>query len=285
MTTLLTVTADDFGLSTSVNAAVEAAFRDGILTSTSLMVGAPCASDAVARARRLDGLKTGLHLVLISGSPSAEPERIPALLDDRGRFPDAMGRTGVSYFFRRSVRRQLKIEIRAQFEAYAATGLELDHVDVHRHFHLHPTIADLMLRIGSDYGLRAVRLPREPRLRPARGANRSTLPPTGTPAYVKPWLNLLRRRLERSGIRHNDHMLGLSSTGRMTESTVLHLFDHLPSGATELYFHPALTSGSEVSADMSGYRHYEEYQTLTSPRVKEKLDGLEAIRLGSYSEA
>ena len=61
----VTLTADDFGLSESVNEAVEQAHRDGVLTSASLMVAAPAAEDAIARARRLPTLKVGLHLVVI----------------------------------------------------------------------------------------------------------------------------------------------------------------------------------------------------------------------------
>lgn len=46
----LIVTADDFGLHARVNAGIERAHRDGVLAAASLMVGAPAAQDAVARA-------------------------------------------------------------------------------------------------------------------------------------------------------------------------------------------------------------------------------------------
>ena len=58
----LIFTADDFGLSDGVNEAVERAHTDGVLTHASLMVAGPAAADAVARARRLPGLRVGLHL-------------------------------------------------------------------------------------------------------------------------------------------------------------------------------------------------------------------------------
>ncbi len=61
----LIVTADDFGAAVEVNEAIETAHRDGILTATSLMVAAPAAADAVARARRIPSLRVGLHLVLV----------------------------------------------------------------------------------------------------------------------------------------------------------------------------------------------------------------------------
>ncbi len=57
----LIVTADDFGLDQRVNLAVEWAHRHGVLSAASLMIGAPAAGDAVARARALPALRVGLH--------------------------------------------------------------------------------------------------------------------------------------------------------------------------------------------------------------------------------
>src|SRR4051794_34141552 len=82
----LIVTADDFGASLAVNDAVEQAHRQGILTSASLMVAAPAAGDAVARARRLPALKVGLHLVLTDGRPLLPARDIPALVGRDGNF-------------------------------------------------------------------------------------------------------------------------------------------------------------------------------------------------------
>src|SRR5438477_9682075 len=140
----LIVTADDFGASLAVNDAVEAAHLRGILTATSLMVAAPAAADAVARARRLSSLKVGLHLVLTDGVPLLPPDAIPALVGRDGRFLEPQGWAGVRFFFDPAARRQLAAEIEAQFAAFVATGLALDHADAHKHMHLHPTVARLM---------------------------------------------------------------------------------------------------------------------------------------------
>jgi chitin disaccharide deacetylase len=111
----LIVCADDFGLDKAVNEAVEAAHRDGVLTCASLMVGAPEAADAVARARRLSELGVGLHLVLVEGRPTAPVDMVGDLVDGRGEFDDRMVRAGFRFFFLPRVRRQLAIEIRARF--------------------------------------------------------------------------------------------------------------------------------------------------------------------------
>jgi predicted glycoside hydrolase/deacetylase ChbG (UPF0249 family) len=60
----LVVNADDFGLSPGVNAGIVEAHRAGIVTTTSLMVRQPAASDAAACARLNDRLGVGLHVDL-----------------------------------------------------------------------------------------------------------------------------------------------------------------------------------------------------------------------------
>ena len=260
----LIVTADDFGLHAAVNEAVERAHREGVLTAASLMVGAPAVADAVARARRLPGLRVGLHLVLADGTPVLPCAQIPALVDAAGRFGDNMALDGVRFFFLPAVRRQLEAEIRAQFEAYAATGLALDHVNAHKHFHLHPTVLSLILRIGREYGLRAVRLPAE----------------AGAPALLRPWLRLLALRLDRAGIAHNDQVVGIARSGRMDENALLEALQHLPMGITEIYLHPATLSGSGIAASMPDYRHADELAALLSPRVRAAVEGLGVPRGG-----
>jgi len=157
----LIVTADDFGAAREVNEAVEIAHREGILTAASLMVAGPAAADAVAVAKRNPGLRVGLHLTLVQDRPTLAAAQIPNLVDEDGFFRSDMARTGAAIFFLPHVRQQLAAEIEAQFRAYAATGLPLDHVNTHKHFHLHPTIASEMVRTGKRYGMKAVRVPFE----------------------------------------------------------------------------------------------------------------------------
>ena len=97
----------------------------------------------------MPGLRVGLHLVLVDGRPGvARAASVPDLVDANGNFRNDMARAGAAMFFRAKVARQLEEEIAAQFEAFRATGLALDHVNAHKHFHLHPTIAALTLKIG-----------------------------------------------------------------------------------------------------------------------------------------
>lgn len=267
----LIITADDFGLHPSVNQAVERAHRDGVLAAASLMVAAPAAREAVARARACPSLRIGLHLVLADGVPALPPRAIPDLVDASGRFGSRMVRDGFRFFFLPKVRRQLAREIRAQFEAFAATGLPLDYVNAHKHFHLHPTVLSLILETGSEFGLRAVRLPLE----------------DGLPPWPRPWLLLLRARLRAAGIRHNDYIVGLRQSGRCDEPALLAALQALPTaGVGELYLHPALESGAAIAASMAGYHHADEFAALVSPRVGLARDRLRerGFRFGGFAD-
>ena len=277
----LIVCADDFGLDDAVNAAVEAASRDGILTCASLMVGAPAAVDAVARARRLPRLKVGLHLVLVDGRPVLPPAAVPALVRADGAFDDDMLRAGLRFFFSPAARRQLAAEIRAQFAAFRATGLDLDHVNTHKHFHIHPTVAGLILAIGREFGVKAMRVPAEP-MAPLRRSAAAEGTRVAAPLYA-PWIALLRRRLRRAGLVVNDHLLGLAWSGHMTEARVLRLIEALPAGTTELYCHPAVTQTPALARTMPDYRPAEELAALLSPRVRRLIESA-GIALVSYGD-
>src|ERR1700733_9168074 len=148
----ITFCADDFGLTDSVNEGIERAHRDGVLQAASLMVAAPAAADAVRRARANPSLLVGLHLVVIEGPAALPRSAIPDLVDTAGQFPSDQLALGINYFFRPRVRRQLLAEIRAQFAAFATTGLMLDHVNAHKHMHMHPTVGAMLLRVGADHG-------------------------------------------------------------------------------------------------------------------------------------
>jgi chitin disaccharide deacetylase len=243
------------------------------------MVAAPAAADAVARAHRLTSLNVGLHLVLIDGSPVLPPDELDGLVRRDGRFDDDPLRAGLRFFFRPGARRHLAAEICAQFEAFRATGLVLDHVNAHKHMHLHPTVARLVVEIGRDYGLRAVRVPAEPQaaLRGASPGERLPMPPPGFAVTA------LRRRLRRARLAINDHLFGIAWSGAMTEDRTLALLPHLPAGVSEIYFHPAAEMTPALRADMPGYRSIEELAALISPLVRRRIEEL-GIRLVCYGD-
>jgi hopanoid biosynthesis associated protein HpnK len=221
------------------------------------MVAAPAAADAVARAKAMPHLAVGLHLVLVEGRPALPPEEVPHLVRADGQFRTDMARMGFDIATRPRVRRELAAEIEAQFAAFAATGLKLDHVNAHKHFHVHPVIGGLVLAIGRRYGMAALRVPREPRslvLDVARHAR-----------VAAPWAVWLAVRARRAGILVPDAVIGLAWSGAFTAERLAAALGRLPGGLVEIYLHPATADHFPGSAP--GYRYREELAALTDPAV------------------
>ena len=116
----------------------------------------------------------------------------------------------------------MRAEIEAQFRAFVSTGLALDHVNVHRHFHLHPIVAAMVIDIGAPFGARAMRVPREPpRMVQSSRLNGKIIEDLCS--------RLLGRRARRCGVMSPDAVFGLRWSGGMTRARLRLLLDSLPS--------------------------------------------------------
>jgi hopanoid biosynthesis associated protein HpnK len=250
--------ADDFGLAESVNEAVEQAHTEGVLNQASLMVAAPYARDAVARAKNLPGLNVGLHLVLVDGDSLLGHENLPTITTPDGKFRRNQVALGFQYFFSAKARREVAAEIRAQFAAYAATGLPLHHADAHKHMHMHPTIARLMIGIGKEFGLTRIRVPAEPPKILKACGEKATL----ADRALYGWSQILRSQVKRAGLATADHVFGIKWSGHMTPARVKILIQNLPAGSSEIYFHPATRRDETLRALMPDYEHEAELQAL-----------------------
>lgn len=267
----LIVTGDDFGAAVSVNEAIELAHRSGILTTTCLLVGGLSAQDAVARAKRMPKLRVGLHVAVTDAKPVLDPSEIPLLVDEDGQLSGKLLRSGLRFFASKAVQAQLRAEIRAQFEAFAATGMTLDHVNGHNHMHIHPTVLGLILEIGKDHGIRAMRVPYEPFGPSWRAAHTDFAGRFGLGVGLVPMIASMRARLRRSGISSNDFLFGICDTGRMTLDRALAILAQLPDGRSEIHFHPATARWP----GMPGWaRCEEELAALTNPKLGQALHDL-----------
>jgi hopanoid biosynthesis associated protein HpnK len=203
---------------------------------------------------------------------------VPALVDATGRLRGDLLALGVALIAVPSMRRQLRSEIRAQFEAFRATGLALDHVSAHLHYHLHPAVLGEILAIGSEYGMRALRVPIEP-VRVLRSVEPTSVHPIAM--LTKPWAAMMRRRVRRAGFRSADQVFGLTWSGHMTEERIAGLIDNLPEGNTEIYTHPAIAGGYEGAA--ASYDYAGELAGLLSRRCREAIERSSAD-VGGYSD-
>jgi chitin disaccharide deacetylase len=276
----LIVNADDFGLTSGVNRAIIEGHTRGAVTSATLMANMSAFDSAVRLAKEHPSLGVGLHINITQGRPVAEASRVGSLLNDRGEFWGTSGAV-----FKRLLAGRLKIEevvveLRAQIEKALNAGLRLTHVDSHKHTHALPQICEAIISTVKDYGINAVRAPRE-RWRFDRGAESFEVIKQSAGAFgISQLCRVSDAKLKRSDMKKPDFFFGVARTGFWTKPWLIDLIERLPAGASELMCHPGYEDAElDVVKTRLRASRTNELRLLTDPDVVAKLkeNGVELI--------
>ena len=278
----LIVNADDFGISEEVNEAVIRAYREGVLTSTSLMVTGSAFKQAVELAKENPGLAVGIHLVTVVGQSVLPHSEIPALVDKRGNFSDNPTLAGLKYYFSPQARRELRKELAAQFEKFHSTGLRLSHIDGHLHLHVHPVVFSAALELGVKYGARRMRVPSEERELALAFDRGNILQKSVYTLLFGGLARHMKKNLRALGFSFPERVYGNLQSGRMSERYFLYALDNLSAEASEIYFHPAVFAEDRL-LDSDQRQCLIEFEALMSRKVKEKMHA-RGIKLTNYFE-
>ena len=154
--------ADDFGISKGVNSAIIQAHKEGILNSASLMINQKYAKEAVEAAKQMPDLEIGLHINLTNEESAANPKDIPLLVDEKGKLKNGfVNLLLLSFIHPKKLSAQVEIEIRAQIAKYMQSGLNLEHLDSHRHVHLIPVIFKVVQKLAKEHRVERIRVMNE----------------------------------------------------------------------------------------------------------------------------
>jgi hopanoid biosynthesis associated protein HpnK len=264
------INGDDFGFSSGVNQAIIKAHEQGLLTSTSLMVTADAAAEAVALACTHPNLAVGLHLVLVCGRAALPPEQIPLLVDKQGNFANNPYWAGWRYQFVKETRDQLRREIRAQLEKFRSAGLPLSHVDGHLHMHLHPVVLSILTDLAAEFNIKIIRLPHEELTLNLKFNHRGMLTKFIRWAVFRGLYLQGKSLLQSRGIGFAQRVYGLLQTGEIEEEYLLDLIPQIPADLVEIYCHPAIAIANEPQNGPAKAGEAE-LKALLSARVRQAL--------------
>jgi hopanoid biosynthesis associated protein HpnK len=262
----LIVNADDFGLRREIDLGVAEAFDRGIVTSASLVAAGESFEHAVALARARPALDLGVHLVLTEGRPVAPRDRIPSLVDTQGRFSPTWAGFLRRYAAGRVRPQEVEVELRAQIERSLSTGLPFSHLDSHQHLHMLPRILPVVIRLASEYGMAAIRCPRQSS---AAGTGKGVIDGVGRRlqlAALRSLCRLGKRALRGNGILTADDFRGFAEAGRWHVDALVSTIEGLGPGLTEVGCHP----GADDAVDRGlgwDYRWEQELAALASSEV------------------
>jgi predicted glycoside hydrolase/deacetylase ChbG (UPF0249 family) len=238
----LVVNADDLGLTGGVNDGIFAAHERGILTSASIFANGPASADAIERSQADPSLGIGAHLTLVDGTPALPPWQVPTLVTDDGRFHSSWKPFIVACLRGQISLDEVERELTTQINRLRLAGLELTHLDTHKHVHLYPPIFRIVARLAVRFGIRVVRAPFErwSALSLAAGNNNTRRMARGqallnTLSWPWAWQNY---RVARSLGLRTPQFIGRIHTGVMSSATLRRLLHATKPGVTELMLHP-----------------------------------------------
>jgi hopanoid biosynthesis associated protein HpnK len=284
----LIVNADDFGWTEGVNRGIVEAFRNGIVTSTSLLANGLAFASGVATAKSAPGLAVGVHLNLSDGAPVADRESVPNLLNDEGLFA-----AGPESLLLRRARRGLPLnEVEAEWDAQIQkvrdARIAPTHLDGHKHVHMLPGLFEIALRLAKRHDIGAIRVSLEASsLRAALSAGNKTRAGLVLKQGVQArGLKLLardaREQAERAGIATADYFCGIAQTGQLTLAGVTQFLKSLPEGTTELMCHPGYADAAlQKTATRLQDSRQMELDILTNTEIR-NLVAAQGIRLIDY---
>lgn len=265
----LIVNADDVGRTEKVNAGVEEAFRNGLVSSTSMVANSPAFLEAVKMVHRNPNLDTGIHLTLHEYPPLSENAFLKQL--SRSSMLSAFGRV---IFSSTQEVRWIEEEFRRQIERILSHGVRLSHMDGHNHYHVHPRLIGVLARLSKDYSIPWIRLPAEALFHPgdpARALQKVML--TGVCRFDALFL--------KNKVSWPDRFHGFSEGGNMNRSRLLRILNNMKPGLNELMCHVG-TENDDPPFHI-GYHWLDELNTMTTFSKKQIRDQF-GIQVVSYLE-
>ena len=284
----LIINADDFGLTRGVNRAIAEAQATGVVTSSTLMACGQAFDDAAALARANPMLSVGCHVVLLDGAPVLESAKLPSLcINGQPEFSLTLPAFALAAMRGRLKRDEIGAEVEAQIRKLRRGGIEVTHLDSHKHTHLFPAVFEPLLEAARACGVRAVRNPFVP-VRPLAFAHLARRPKLWTRysefKILSGFAGRFRQRVREMGMVTTDGSFGVLTTGAMTQELFEAIIGCIPEGTWEFVCHPGYND-QELDGVQTRLRasRERELEVLTSQRARQALEQ-HGVELISYRE-
>lgn len=264
----LIVTADDFGLSSEINAGIIESHKKGIVRSASLQINAPKSSEAIMAAKKLGNLEIGIHLSLVEGF--ALGGGYQTLVDDEAYFPERLclqkdWKNFLKKYLKRNIDfEELEAELRRQLELFLQNFSNIPFANVTQHLQLLPGISDVIIRLAGEYNIRALRV--------TSCGPLSRLPTSPAISYLG---NRFKRKVLKTKFLCTDSFLGFPYSGKISADNLIEILKSLKENETsELMTHPGFDCQSLRKSLPRSYKSFGwegELRALTAPETLEYI--------------
>ena len=273
MAKYIIINADDFGICDSVNKAIETLLNENRISSATLMPNVRFYRDAVEWSKN-NSNNIGLHLTFMNDDSKLKHRSISknkSLEDENGFLFEDINE------FRKSIKyREVKEEIKLQFEKINNSGINISHVDIHR-YSIYPTYNPMiyiyLCKICKQYNNLPMRWARYGGYSTVKGINNlcdsdnvckffaaiSDLYNIPIPDYVFkfPYRNTFKTYNEK-------------------KDAFINMIYNLPEGISEVHIHPAIEDDEIKEINPTWEERVLEYELMLDDEVLEAINKSEA---------
>ncbi|HSY78044.1 MAG TPA: polysaccharide deacetylase family protein [Verrucomicrobiae bacterium] len=259
---VLIINADDFGMCHDQNEGVMTGLKEGVFTSSTILVTCPWFEEAADFARNNPEADLGVHLTLTAEwdsykwGPVLGRNAVPTLVDESGYLWQT-----VAQVYENARLDEAENELGAQVEKALAAGIDVTHLDSHMGtLQLHPDYHDIYAWLADTFCL------------PIRLTSRRRMRAEGMGEMVD--------RVNASGIVTPDHLVfkGPPNVSE-TESYWTNLLRTLRPGVTEILCHPAIARDELKSCARDALQREADFRYFTSERTRQLIanEGIELV--------
>jgi predicted glycoside hydrolase/deacetylase ChbG (UPF0249 family) len=277
----LIVSADDFGLSESINRGIIRSREEGIVTCLNVIPTGRAFYDAMALLRSEKSGEISAHLALTETSPVAPIDKIPTLLSGEKTFHKGYAGFLADFLLRKVDHAQVYIELKGQLDRLKETGFPITSLSSHQHIHMLPGILDIFVRLAKEYNIPSIRYLHN---------DRFTYPYNSKKIFKKIILGIFdkknRMAFDKASIKYTDNFLGFFDSGNIREERLLKMLKNLPEGTTELVTHPGFISAEVIDRCVFHKNCETDLGALTSRCVKKAItdNGIKLITFGEFAK-
>ncbi len=276
----LIVSADDLGLSESIDRGIIKGYEEGIVTSLNVLPAGEAFSGAIELLKAAKPKEVSAHLALTETGPVSEPGKVPSLIRRDGKFHKSYAGFLLDFFRGKIDRDQIYIELKNQMERLKDAGLPIASLSSHQHIHMLPGILKIFIRLAKEYDIPSIRYLHN---------DRFVYPYSAKKIFKRIILgyfdNKIKNALDRASIRYTDHLLGFLDSGNIREELLIKMIQSLLEGTTELITHPGFISADVLDRRIFHRNCETDLAALVSRRVKKVIadNGIKLISFGEFA--
>lgn len=260
----LIVTADDLGLSEKINLGIAQSFKEGIVTSTSLLVNAPATEHAISILKDMPSLQVGLHLGIVEGFLTSGHRELRSRYEYFGLNKNCLPRDWKEYFFRYSFRNEKHLwneEFEAQIQKFLDIFPSVPFLNSTQHLHLVPDLFEMIISLCKKYRIPWLRMGNQ--LIFSGNFSKRPIHSLG--------INLLSKLNFSQDVKSTDCLLGTDQAGKLTTESLSQILAKVPQGLSELIVHPGFGDDALRNLLPDTYKSFNwdgETRALISPEIR-----------------